>query len=210
MAAENDTPLEAPAFGELGVRALPRPIGFARYDLYLNVATVGGQVELECDYDTQLFDAASVRRYLAGYVRLIEQLGEGLERPLSALRLVGREDVRRLVVEYNATARGPAAVVPVHHQIESWARATPDAAAVVVGAELAQGSRAAACQLSFAELDARANAVAAALRAEVERATAGRAAAALPPRRPPLRAGALFIFLPRPEPPSFCRRRSSC
>jgi hypothetical protein len=42
--------------------------------------------------------------------------------------------------------------------------------------------------------------VAAAFLAAAERALAGRAADAAPPARPPLRAGALFVALPRPEP----------
>ena len=42
--------------------------------------------------------------------------------------------------------------------------------------------------------------VAAAFRADAERAAFGLDAAARPPMRPPLRAGALLIFLPRPEP----------
>ena len=50
--------------------------------------------------------------------------------------------------------------------------------------------------------------VRAAFFAEAERACGLRAAEWAPPMRPPFRAGALSIFLPRPEPPSFCRRPS--
>jgi hypothetical protein len=42
--------------------------------------------------------------------------------------------------------------------------------------------------------------VAAAFRADAERADLDRDAAARPPLRPPFRAGAAFVFLPRPEP----------
>jgi hypothetical protein len=42
--------------------------------------------------------------------------------------------------------------------------------------------------------------VAAAFRADAERADFGRDAEALPPRRPPFRAGALEVRFPRPEP----------
>jgi hypothetical protein len=42
--------------------------------------------------------------------------------------------------------------------------------------------------------------VAAALRADAERADLGRDADARPPARPPFRAGAVFVFFPRPEP----------
>jgi hypothetical protein len=42
--------------------------------------------------------------------------------------------------------------------------------------------------------------VAAAFRADAERADLGRDADARPPARPPFRAGAVFVFFPRPEP----------
>lgn len=42
--------------------------------------------------------------------------------------------------------------------------------------------------------------VAAAFRADAERADLGRAAEARPPARPPLRAGPVLVFFPRPEP----------
>jgi hypothetical protein len=50
--------------------------------------------------------------------------------------------------------------------------------------------------------------VRAAFFAEAERAAFGLEAAALPPFRPPLRAGSLFIGLPRPEPPGSLPPRS--
>ena len=160
-----DPPLELPCFDDLAVRPLPREIGYARHDLYLNVATIDGQVELECDYSTDLFDAASVRRYLLGYVHLIEQLGQDAERHLSEYTLVSADDAQRLLVLWNATERTrPDADLPVHRQIESWAKKTPNAIAVAVDADLAQGSSVAVRQLTFAELERRANSVAAALR----------------------------------------------
>lgn len=158
-----DRPLQVPRFGELTASALPRDIGYARYDLYLNVMSIGSEVEIECDYSTDLFDSASVRRYLAVYMQLLEQVCAAPSRRLWEYSLVDGEDAQRLLGDWNATARGDADTVLVHRQIEAWAKQTPDAIAVV--AELAEGSAVRTQTLSYAELDRRASRLAAVLRA---------------------------------------------
>nr|AHB82069.1 non ribosomal peptide synthetase [Jahnella sp. MSr9139] len=187
-----DRPLAIPRFADLEARALPRAIGYARYDLYLNVMTVGGEVELECDYSTDLFEPASIRRYLAAYARLLEQICENPRGRLSEYAVVTDEDEQRLLRAWNATQRGDASVTPVHLQIEAWAQKTPDAIAVTVEADLAEGSRVPAQALTYAELDRRASHLAAQLRAQGVGPESR--VAILAPRSPELIVGLLGIL----------------
>ncbi|XXY45530.1 MupA/Atu3671 family FMN-dependent luciferase-like monooxygenase [Sorangium sp. So ce269] len=187
-----DRPLSVPGFADLEARALPRDIGYARYDLYLNVMTIGGEVELECDYSTDLFDPASIRRYLEAYAHLLEQICEDPRGRLSEYALVTGEDEQRLLVAWNATAKDAPAWLPVHRQIEARAQETPDAIAITVEADLADGSSVPAQALTYAELDRRASRLAAALRAKG--AGPESRVAILAPRSPDLIVGLLGIL----------------
>ncbi|MGK3989849.1 MupA/Atu3671 family FMN-dependent luciferase-like monooxygenase [Sorangium sp. So ce136] len=187
-----DRPLEIPGFAELEARALPRDIGFARYDLYLNVMTIGGEVELECDYSTDLFEPASIGRTLAAYARLLEQICEDPQGRLPDYAVVTGEDEERLLVAWNATVDDDPAWLPVHRQFEARAQETPDAIAVAVDADLAQGSSVPAQALTYAELDRRASRLAAELRAKG--AGPESRVAILAPRSPELIVGLLGIL----------------
>ncbi len=76
------------------------------------------------------------------------------ERPVSQLQLLGGEESRRQLVEWNDTARERGSVACLHELFEEQVERTPDATAVVFGDE----------QLSFRQLNARANRLARRLR----------------------------------------------
>src|SRR5262249_33099792 len=72
---------------------------------------------------------------------------EGRERPISELSLLGREEREQILVEWNQTARSYSQAWCIHELFEQQVKSTPDS----VGLIYEDG------QLSYAELNARAN-----------------------------------------------------
>ena len=126
----------------------------AKFDLTLSVTDQGGALELEFDYNTDLYDHGTVAQWAAHYLRLLEQIADPADRPLAALALLSMAERDRLLVDFNRTAAPPVEGM-IHTQFEAQAAATPDTIAV------SDGRR----SLRYAELNRRANRLAHRLRA---------------------------------------------
>ncbi|MBT2489146.1 amino acid adenylation domain-containing protein [Streptomyces sp. ISL-96] len=94
------------------------------------------------EYNTDLFDESTMARMARQIVRLLEQMSEDAGRAVRDLSLLGPDEARMLLVEWNRTeaAREPGASLDV--LVRRQAAATPDAVAVSCGDE----------QLTYAEL----------------------------------------------------------
>ncbi|MEU2842792.1 condensation domain-containing protein, partial [Streptomyces sp. NPDC007076] len=95
---------------------------------------------------TDLFDIETVERLAERWVRVLEAVAADPETRLSAVDVLDEDERRRVLVEWNDTAVG---VVPgtLPELFEAQVARTPDAVAVVSGG----------VEVSYAELDARAN-----------------------------------------------------
>ena len=98
------------------------------------------------EYATDLFERASVEALAGRLVRLLEAAAADPERPIGALDILGADERRTLLRDWNATARAIAAA-SLPELVAAQAARTPDAVAVVGEAE----------SLSYGELEARAN-----------------------------------------------------
>ncbi|MEI5100734.1 amino acid adenylation domain-containing protein [Streptomyces sp. PmtG] len=126
--------------------------GSARFDLLLNVeerltpdgrpAGLTGFLE----YSTDLFDPEAVGTLATRLARLLSAAADAPHTPIGRLDVLSAKERRLLFEEWNDTAR-PVPPVTVPEMFERQAALTPDATAVVHGG----------LQLSYAELNARAN-----------------------------------------------------
>jgi enterobactin synthetase component F len=101
-------------------------------DLMVFVYDRGTDADLRFDLDANpsLYEMAELDEHRRRLLRLIEQVLANPASPLRGLDILGDEERRRLVCDWNNTAE----VVPdisVPRLVEQWARTTPDAAAVV-------------------------------------------------------------------------------
>src|SRR6202453_1700970 len=135
----------------LAVAAEPVPAGAAKFDLTpafaqghdAHGAPAGISAFLE--YATDLFDHATAQALAARLTRLLAQAATAPARPVSTLDVFTTAE-RQLLAQWNDTARqAPEATMP--ELFEAQAARIPDAAAVIGGGT----------QLSYGELDARAN-----------------------------------------------------
>ena len=137
-----------------GLRVAPEPVpgGAAKFDLTLGFRQdrdPGGApagISAAFEYAADLFDRATVQALAARLTRLLRQAAADPGRRISQLDLLTAAERRRLLLDWNDTARDiPGATVP--ELFEQQAARTPDAPAVL----------SAAAELTYAELNARAN-----------------------------------------------------
>jgi amino acid adenylation domain-containing protein len=123
---------------------------FENFDLFLNAVEIGGKVVLECQYNTDLFDRATVQRWLAVYECLLRSACDRPDESTGLLSVLTADDAARLDGWNRAAERPLQLGARVHELIEAQVASTPDAVAVEM-----EG-----VTLTFAQLDARANGLA--------------------------------------------------
>jgi amino acid adenylation domain-containing protein len=145
-----------PRLPELESHELTLSTGTAKFDLTLGLAeTAGGGIAGELEYNRDLFDVATSRRILDHLRILLAGVAADPSARLSELPLLSPAERRSLLVEWNATRADFPGERSIHGLFAQRARQTPEALAVT-----AAGGR-----ITYGELDARANRLAARLRA---------------------------------------------
>ena len=105
---------------------------FENFDLFLNASQSGGRIVLECQYNTGLFDAASVRRWLELYRTALERLVANAALPTIDAFAPTEADLA-LLARFNHSALDYPRELSVHAMISRQALATPEHIAVVAG-----------------------------------------------------------------------------
>nr|WP_276323079.1 condensation domain-containing protein [Streptomyces sp. S501] len=141
--------------GRLAVERLAVGERTAKFDLTLSVTEQpDGSLSGGLNYATALFDAATAARMAGHFTRLLDAAVADPEAPVGGLELMSGPELHEVLHRWNDTAV-PFPAGTLHGLFEAQAAATPDAVAVTDE----DGT------LGYAELNHRADAVAAALRA---------------------------------------------
>ena len=151
LVLQNDPQPEPP--GDLRLRPLQIDNETAKFDLTLTVSCQGSEEQLLWEYNTDLYDPATIGRMSAHFVRLLEEIVARPEAEVGDHELLGGEQRERLLVGWNATATD-FPLTTLDALFEAQAARTPEAVAVCW-----QGT-----EMSYGELDRRANCLAQQLR----------------------------------------------
>ncbi|WFA19153.1 amino acid adenylation domain-containing protein [Paenibacillus mucilaginosus] len=133
----------------LELSSYPVPIAAAKFDLLLNVTEENGALECSLEYAASLYDEETVRRLAAHFEKLVDGIVEAPHTPLARLGLLTEEE-RRLICGFTGSAASYPRDQALHRLFEEQAKRRPEAAAVRFGLE----------QLTYRELNERANALA--------------------------------------------------
>ena len=121
--------------------------GSAKFDLTLDLRESADGLAGGFEYSTDLFDRSTIARWADHFVRLLEAIVANPDARVGALPLLNSPQRERLLVEWNPTGPAPQREVCAHELISERARARPEAVAVEF----------AGAQLSYGELNRRAN-----------------------------------------------------
>jgi amino acid adenylation domain-containing protein len=145
---------EALSDADLRVRVVGNPRHAENFELFVNIVPADGGLRIECQYNTGLFDAATVRRWLGAYETLLRAMARDPAVAVGALEAIDAGQAQALRALQPAPTVVDAAE-RMHSAFERQARATPERAALRLGE----------FRLTYRELDAQANRLAHALRA---------------------------------------------
>ncbi len=128
-------------FGNLEVEAGSVGRTYENLDIFLNFAEFESRIELQCTFNTALFDESTMRARMAEYLMLLGEASRHPGQPLADLELLP-EAQRQALETWGRGEVWPVVETPVPARIREQALATPDAIAV----------RDAATSLRYAEL----------------------------------------------------------
>ncbi|HLM57759.1 MAG TPA: amino acid adenylation domain-containing protein, partial [Pyrinomonadaceae bacterium] len=154
LAFEN-YPMDAGLLDGKGGLTLEDVRSFERTNYPLTIAALPGEgLRLQALYTDDRFDDETARRLLAHLKRLLLDIAAADDKSLADVRLLGEDERRLILTEWNETATPYPREQTLPGLFEAQAERAPEALAVVCGEE----------QLTYAELNARANRLARHLR----------------------------------------------
>ncbi|HTI15983.1 MAG TPA: non-ribosomal peptide synthase/polyketide synthase [Dictyobacter sp.] len=125
-----------------------------KFDLSVTLTEHYDELITEIEYNTDLFAAATIERLLEHWIILLEGIVAQPEQPIATLPLLAPHEQGELLVDWQATTTDEPAQL-IHELIATQATATPDTVAITFEDQ----------QLTYQELDQRADQLAATLHA---------------------------------------------
>jgi amino acid adenylation domain-containing protein len=138
-------------FADLGVETGSVGRAYENLDLFLNFVETGDDVELQCTFNTALFEDASIRRRMEEYVRLLTAAAAAPDAPLRTVDLIGAEECQALLVDWNGVATDyprDASLAALFRQVAKTYADKPALLAVAAPADAVPQQ-----PISYAELD---------------------------------------------------------
>ena len=148
-------PTAPPQFEGLTVRPQQTDAGVAKYDLSLLLDEQAGGLSGVFEYNTDLFDGATIARMAGSLQTLLAAVTADPERPVGQLPLLNTDESRQLLIEHNSTRRSLPPAGTVHDLVEQQVDTAPEAVAVEFNGK----------QQTYADLDRQANRLARRLQA---------------------------------------------
>ena len=132
-----------------GLRLTPVPLGNggSKFDLTLFVEEHGEGLSGSIEYNSDLFDSATIVRLLGHFETLLGAIVENPNQPLSLLPILTNGERQQLLSEWNKTQVAYPVDKCIHQLFEEQVERTPEAVAVVFEDE----------QLTYRELNERSN-----------------------------------------------------
>ncbi|MBR0662742.1 amino acid adenylation domain-containing protein [Roseomonas hellenica] len=148
---------EPEAFGGLRATLTPNAKAFVNFDLFFNLSEGANGLRLDIDYATDLFDTATIGRWVGHYATLLAAIAEDASVPAVRAPLLSTAERRALLADIDRPETPLPAVQGFHTLFEGKAAARPDAVAAVCGKN----------SWTYRELDERADFLAAHLAARI-------------------------------------------
>ncbi|WP_017654190.1 non-ribosomal peptide synthetase [Fortiea contorta] len=145
--AMQNTPMGELKLPDLCLKLLKIENRTAKFDLTLSIQETETELLGEWEFNTDLFDTATITRIARNYQTLLENIIANPQQPINELSILTPKEQHQLLVEWNNTQTEYPQDKCIHQLIEEWAEKTPDAIAVVFENQ----------QLTYRQLNERAN-----------------------------------------------------
>ncbi|WP_036605614.1 condensation domain-containing protein, partial [Paenibacillus assamensis] len=140
-----------------GLRLVPYPstLDTAKFDISLDVGEENGGLDYSFEYATALYKRETIERLAKHYEQLLITIVSRPDAKIAELNLLTAEEKEQILGEFNPAQPEAAPAAAFHRLFEEQAERTPEEAAVVYEND----------RMTYAELNERANCLAATLRA---------------------------------------------
>ena len=146
MFGMQNAPRETPSLNGLTITRVPLPSVTAKFDLTLFISETPTGLNCWLEYNTDLFEEATISRMLRHFEQLLEAIARDPDRSILQLPLLTQAERTQLLTERNAT-ESDFPKECIHIAFERQVESTPNSVAVVSESG----------QLTYIELDRRAN-----------------------------------------------------
>lgn len=136
-------------FGDKKAELLKLPITSSKYDITLSILPQEKDILLVVEYCTDLYRESTMKRFMESYKYVLEQMLDGNKR-LKDIGAITEEESDKVLCQFNGSDRAYDRGIYLHRIFEDQAEKIPDHMAVI----------APDCNLTYAELNIRANQVA--------------------------------------------------
>ncbi|OSN00424.1 non-ribosomal peptide synthetase [Lonsdalea populi] len=147
MLAWQNLPVESAEWPGLTLSPLHHDTATAQCDLILELHEEDNRVVGRLNYAVSLFDDVTIKRYLRYWVRLLQGMTSEPNQPVQALPLLSSSERQRVLGDFNQTRAAYPTQKSLPELFEERALRHPNASAIRWGEQ----------QMSYGELDARAN-----------------------------------------------------
>jgi amino acid adenylation domain-containing protein len=114
----------------LHISAVESAISTTRFDLEFYVYQENGGFSVSCLYNTDLFDAGTIRRMLGHYERLLRGTAANPQARIGQVRMLTNAEMQQALIEWNRTDAFYPGEQCLHRLVEAQAQRTPEAIAV--------------------------------------------------------------------------------
>jgi amino acid adenylation domain-containing protein len=115
------------------VERVPLELGAVKFDLSVSMVDKPDGLICSVGYQTDLFDASTIRRLVAQFQRLLSGVVQNPDIPLSRLPLMSEVERDEMLVTWNDTRKDYPTETCIHELFEQQVDRSPDACAVVSG-----------------------------------------------------------------------------
>ncbi len=133
-------------FDDLEVEVSSNPRSFENFEMFINATVINQKIILECQYNTNLFDAQTIRNRLAEFETLLTGIVDHPDLKISQLPLL-TESEKQLLQQWNQVTKGDYPNLCLHQLFEEQVTKTPEKIAVIFADQ----------KLTYQELNEKAN-----------------------------------------------------
>jgi amino acid adenylation domain-containing protein len=123
-------PFDVKRSHDISLEAMPVKNKTSNFDISMIITEAMGGLNVEVEYNTDLFFSSTIDRMLEHYCNILETIVEGEEKYISDIDFLTKGEKEKLLFRWNETERAYPDKLRVHECFENLARLQPDATAV--------------------------------------------------------------------------------
>ncbi len=117
--------------GDLTLERVPFKQQLDHFDLSLKMVTIKGKISCSLEYNSDLFEEATMARMANHFQVLLEGIARNPEQPIAQLPLLTPEEQQQMLIDWNQTQAEYSQEVFFHQFVEQFSITLPESTAVV-------------------------------------------------------------------------------